>query len=142
MTTSTTTAVKCKPRPKPLTITRERIYSPSCGKSFLYRARLLGRDIRTGDTAELCAERAYKTLAVAHEYVDSTCHARVANDGTLIIVRRVAEDIVQSEYNRNGRSSGISIGKMTDGYKTLTGPGRVRESMRITCCFNTRECLP
>ena len=99
-----------------ITLTKERI---TPGKGYFFRASLHGKEITTAPTAELATEKAYKMLADAFEYHDSPCTVRTANDGTVLILRFIGDGIAQSEFNRKGKSSGISMGRMTNGYTTF-----------------------
>jgi len=101
-------------------ITREPLYGgPLARRRYQYLARLSGEVLAHADTREEAAAMGYQTLLEAYRYVCSTCEARTAHDGTVIIVRQTGDGIGQVEYNRSGRSSGICTGRMTNGLETF-----------------------
>lgn len=104
-----------------LEITKQRIYGPKQdGKPYFFQASIGSQQIATAPTREQAKEKAIKVLASDHEYIGSLSAARIAKDGTILIVREIAKGCAQVEYNRNGKSGSLSLGAMSDGYKTFT----------------------
>ena len=85
-----------------------------------YFAYLGDERIAHGQSRDEAKGLALWDLLQAYKYVGSTCHCRTANDGTIIIVRQTGDDCAQVEYNRNGQSSGITLGRMTNGIRSFT----------------------
>jgi hypothetical protein len=104
-----------------LTIERELLYGGPLhrGRRYQYFARLGSERIANTDEREECRQRALQALLDAYRYVGSLTQARVAADGTVICVREIGPDCAQVEYHRDGRSSGITMGRMTSGLETF-----------------------
>jgi len=101
-----------------LTVTRERYYGAG-QRGFFYRASLNGTEVATGKTAKEAKEKGFSNLAQSHKHILNMSAARVARDGTVLIVREYADGQAHVEYNRQGVSGSSAMGTMTNGMSTF-----------------------
>jgi hypothetical protein len=100
-------------------VRREKRYQGMGKSTSSYFAYLGEHQIANDSDKDVCQAKAYAALYEAYQYVGSTAEVRVASDGTILVVRVIGEGIAQVEHHRNGKSSGISIGQMTNGLETF-----------------------
>jgi hypothetical protein len=79
--------------------------------------------IADGDTKEAAESAATQLLLDAREYLGRAGTARLAKDGSIIMFRQLGPDTAMYEYIRDGRSSGICMGRMTSGFQTFRNLG-------------------
>jgi hypothetical protein len=97
---------------------RETIYhGMGRGASKRYFVYIGGERVGDGETKEQAQQAAARTLRNAHEYLTRSCIAKVANNGTVIVFRQIADDQAMYEFCRdNGQGGSCCMGKMSDGW--------------------------
>lgn len=98
-----------------LRIERRKLYGPNAPRTARYFVSLGNEGIANDISREVAQAKAFETLYQSYMYVGSLCAARVAKDGTVLIVRETQKGIAQVEYNRAGKSGSVSMGRMTNG---------------------------